>query len=285
MQSGIINCCKIMLVCLVIVSCGKSKEDEKLFEELNLCLENSNKIIEHRSQSCLRKLEEDLQDFAKRDRASIWLTKAKQVEILSNEIIINVDSLENKLLSTPSKRIDEKEANILFGNMTRYKQKLLLIDESITTEFRSMIDVNDSIELSFIKSFTNSNSISKLAVYKNKVVRIKEMLIEYCSKMDGVLICGMIDHFSFIATQNSTHFKPNETLEIKAGVGTFSKAANPKISVNNNDVKVNDEGVAEYKTKVSNEKGTYKKLVKIQFAKPDGTISTVEKEMIYTVDE
>jgi hypothetical protein len=45
MQSVIVNCCKIILVSLVLVSCGKSKEDEKLFEELNHSLENSNAII------------------------------------------------------------------------------------------------------------------------------------------------------------------------------------------------------------------------------------------------
>ena len=72
---------------------------------------------------------------------------------------------------------------------------------------------------------------------------------------------------------------------ITAGVGAFSTAASPKIFVNDKEIQLNSDGVAEYKTKVPNEIGTYKKQVKIEYIKPDGTRGSVEKEIIYTVDE
>ena len=75
---------------------------------------------------------------------------------------------------------------------------------------------------------------------------------------------------------------PGQELVITAGVGAFSKAAKPSITVDGSGVGLNTEGVAEYKTKVGGP-GTYTKTVNITYVKPDGTTASIPKKVEYTV--
>jgi hypothetical protein len=75
---------------------------------------------------------------------------------------------------------------------------------------------------------------------------------------------------------------PGEELVITAGIGAFSKAAQPTVSIDGANVPLNAEGTAEYKTKVG-VSGAGIKRVRISYAKPDGTTAVVEKEVKYTV--
>jgi hypothetical protein len=75
---------------------------------------------------------------------------------------------------------------------------------------------------------------------------------------------------------------PGEELIITAGIGAFSKAAKPNITIDGASVGVKEDGSAEYKTTVSGS-GPSIKHVSISFVKPDGTIAKVDKEVRYTV--
>jgi hypothetical protein len=187
MQSKLINYYKTLFVCLVLVSCGKSKEDEKLFEELNHSLENSNAIIKKRTEDCLRKLEIDSQKPVSREKASIWLAKAKVAESLSDSMIANISSLQK--LTKTSETIEKSLIEKLYNDLILYKHKLLQIDERIAEELGTVISMTnnkkDSSEMTtseFCSSFNKSNSFIKTALLKNKVEIIKENVIEYCSK-------------------------------------------------------------------------------------------------------
>jgi hypothetical protein len=69
---------------------------------------------------------------------------------------------------------------------------------------------------------------------------------------------------------------------ITAGVGAFSKAAKPTISVDGVGVSLKPDGTAEYKSTVSTS-GAATKRVHISFYKPDGTIATKDVDVKYTV--
>jgi hypothetical protein len=75
---------------------------------------------------------------------------------------------------------------------------------------------------------------------------------------------------------------PGEELVITAGIGAFSKAARPTITIDGANVPINADGAAEYKTRVGNS-GSNVKKVRISYTKPDGTNAVVEKEVRYTV--
>ncbi len=54
-------------------------------------------------------------------------------------------------------------------------------------------------------------------------------------------------------------------MEINAGIGSYSKAAAPKININNKNLNIGDEGFATYRLKVSEDPGNYKIPVKISY--------------------
>jgi gliding motility-associated protein GldM len=58
----------------------------------------------------------------------------------------------------------------------------------------------------------------------------------------------VFDSYAAIVGQNSNYLMPGQELEIKAGVGAFSKAAKPKIFIGGTGVEIGEEGFALYKT-------------------------------------
>ncbi|MFY7964237.1 MAG: hypothetical protein ACOVO1_05025 [Chitinophagaceae bacterium] len=275
-------------MCLVLVSCGRNKEDEKLFEELNASLESSNKLINAKSVGFMMTMEEKMQDSRTHYIAIKWQPKARFIEKKSNEIIAYLNSLNNKA----SFRTEKKYLQKLHKELIEYKQQMQELDSAMYNDLSKDIKItseigeaNEQTEAEFCNSFNESNQLLKLAIYKNRIVRIKSSLIEYCEMNTRPGCVLNFESFRAIAAQNSTKFKPAETLEITAGVGAFSKAASPKVFVNNKEVVLNSDGVAEFKETVPSKPGKYYKQVKIKYIKPDGTIGAAEKEIIYTVDE
>nr|WP_315824363.1 GldM family protein [Paraflavitalea speifideiaquila] len=75
---------------------------------------------------------------------------------------------------------------------------------------------------------------------------------------------------------------PGDAIEITAGVGAFSAAAKPKIFINGQAQTLTAEGTAVFKTTASGT-GSHGVDVRIEYAKPDGSIATVNKKLNYTV--
>jgi len=279
----------MLLVSIVFVACSnKDKENEKLFEELNLCLENSNKIIDAKSRDFLYAMNEKAIDERTHDKAALWQPKTDSIDKLSAELIIYIDSLKNKV----SSKLNEQDLKKLYKELINYKRKMQLLDSAMYNDLSKNIQITTEVknaeeqtEIEFCKSFNTSSQLLNLAICKNRIIIIKEALIEYCDAKTIYHNCWSYDSFQAITAQNSTHFRPYETLEIRAGVGAFSKAAMPLITIDGKPILLNNEGVAEYKTKVAGKKGKFSKLLKIEYRKPDGTAGAIEREITYTVDE
>jgi hypothetical protein len=75
---------------------------------------------------------------------------------------------------------------------------------------------------------------------------------------------------------------PGDELDLTAGIGAFSKAAKPTISINGATQSLNVDGVADYKTKVEGA-GEHSVTVNIAYTKPDGSPASVSKIVKYTV--
>jgi hypothetical protein len=73
-----------------------------------------------------------------------------------------------------------------------------------------------------------------------------------------------------------------EELVITAGVGAFSSAAKPTISIDGNTVPITPDGTAIYKT-TAGAPGPNMKRVRISFLKPSGETAIIEKDVKYTV--
>ncbi|HEY2649755.1 MAG TPA: GldM family protein, partial [Puia sp.] len=90
------------------------------------------------------------------------------------------------------------------------------------------------------------------------------------------------NQFEAFAGTNATYLMPGDELEIQAGIGAFSAAAKPVITINGAGQALNTDGVADYKTKVEGA-GEHTVEVKIAYTKPDGTTEIKIKPVKYTV--
>ncbi|HEX6430395.1 MAG TPA: gliding motility protein GldM [Niastella sp.] len=120
-----------------------------------------------------------------------------------------------------------------------------------------------------------------LSKFQNDVKNTEAEIVDYCHTKIGEVKL-VYNKFQAIATSNTTYAMPGDPVEITAGVGAFSDAAKPKISINGQSMPLNADGTAIMKTTASGT-GDHSVNVVIEFNKPDGTPERVTKTIKYTV--
>jgi gliding motility-associated protein GldM len=118
-----------------------------------------------------------------------------------------------------------------------------------------------------------------LSKFQSDVKNSESQVIDYLFKKIGE-VKVVFDQFQPLIGTNATYLMPGDELEVTAGVGAFSAAAKPKITINGQPQNVGADGTADFKTKVSST-GTVN--VKIEYIKPDGSTGTIDKAVKYTV--
>jgi len=118
-----------------------------------------------------------------------------------------------------------------------------------------------------------------LSKFQSDVKNSESQIIDYLFKKIGE-VKVVYDQFQPLIGTNATYLMPGDELEVKAGIGAFSAAAKPTITINGQPQNVAADGTADFKTKVSSS-GTIN--VKIEYTKPDGTPGVKEIPVKYTV--
>ena len=124
-------------------------------------------------------------------------------------------------------------------------------------------------------------AVTILDKFENDIKNSESQVVEFCHKKIGAVKI-IYDKFQAIASQSSEYLMPGQELTITGGVGAFSSAAQPTVSVDGSSVPLGPDGTALYKTNVGGP-GSYSKKVNITFKKPNGEMATLEKEIKYTV--
>ena len=195
----------------------------------------------------------------------------------------------------------------LHNKLQDYKNKLLgildpnkfsdpVIKKSVAAE-RSVMEKTLPLDLSVPKSqsantdtsWTTSYfhmtptiaSLTILSKFQNDVKNSESQVVDYClSQVGSVKV--VFDEFQPLIGTNSTYLMPGQELEVTAGVGAFSNAAKPTISIGGANASLSPQGTAVYKTTV-NGAGEKSIAVNIKYTKPDGSIGSLEKVVKYTV--
>lgn len=120
-----------------------------------------------------------------------------------------------------------------------------------------------------------------LSKFQNDVKSSEAQMVDYLHSQIGT-VKVVFDQFQAIAQANTSYAMPGDAIEITAGVGAFSAAAKPKIFINGAPQTLDADGTAKFKTTASGT-GDHAVDVRIEYAKPDGSIATVNKKVNYTV--
>ena len=304
------------LVLTALLALNVSSEILNAFKTVNKSLENSNTAIDSKNKTLFDSFKELLNKAETKDSAAIWAPKAQKAQELADEVVTylekykqdlkvagklkmvngkeefnldNLDASTRLFVEGPGKKNGEE----LQQKLTEFKEQLLDIDPRIRQELESSLPLDLSIpesksELgkkdwaySYFHMTPIIASITILSKFQNDVKNSEAQVVEYCHKQIGAVKI-VYDKFQAIASQSSEYLMPGQELTITGGVGAFSSAAQPTVSVDGSTIPLGPDGTALYKTTVGGP-GAYSKKVTITFKKPNGEIATLDKEIKYTV--
>lgn len=304
------------LVLTALLALNVSSEILNAFKTVNTSLMHSNDAIDEKNKTIFSSFKQELNQAEKKELAAIWLPKAEQAKTLADEVVSYLDGLKLKLkqeskLETVEGKEKFNEDNLdaatrlfvepgkangeeLRRRLDEFKTKILAIDPEIGKEFGNTLPLDLSIPqssdnkvgkndwaFSYFHMTPTIAAITILSKFQNDVKNSEAQIVEFCHKKVGE-VQVRYDAFQAIASQSSEYLMPGQELRITGGVGAFSSAAKPTVTIDGSSVPLNAEGVAEYKTTVGGP-GAYSKKVTISFKKPDGTTGTLDKEIKYTV--
>lgn len=303
------------LVLTALLALNVSSEILNAFKTVDESIRTANAVVDEKNKTTYESFEAKLKKAETAEKAGIWYPKAQQAQKLSAEMSKYIDDLKAELkkeskgenIGTPEEKfsIDNLDASTrmlvegpkgdeLLKKLTDFRTQML----AIVPEQKANFDKSLPLDLSIPKSQTGSTvqndwksayfrmtptiaALTILSKFQNDVKNSEAQIVDFCHKEIGEVEV-VFDEFQAFAGTNSTYLMPGQELEITAGVGAFSKAAKPSVSINGAPVALGAEGTAVYKTTVSGA-GERSVNVEVKFKKPDGTDAVLNKTIKYTV--
>ena len=303
------------LVLTALLALNVSSEILNAFKTIDQSLSNANIIIQKKNDDILKSLQKKLADPKTAEKAAIWAPLADKAHALSDAIYNHIQTLKQDLkVESRLKKVDGKEVfneddleastrlflkgkdpkgKDLLNRLTQFKKDLGEIDPALAKEVLPNLPLDLSIPISnnmASKSdwayayFNMTPTVASLAIltkFQNDIRNSESQVVEYCHRQIGEVEL-IYDQFNAFAASNSQYLMSGEELIITAGVGAFSSAAKPTISVDGTVIPITADGSATYKS-TAGAPGLNSKRVRISFIKPDGETAIVEKIVNYTV--
>lgn len=305
------------LVLTAILALNVSAEILEAFKTVDRSLINSNANIEQGNKSLFTSLEAKLTDpNTNKELANRWVENAKKTKSISDDLDKYIEDLKLELKKGAKLVMKEKDGkqvedfkednldastrlfetngkgNELKARLLQYKKDVLGIDSAIGAKFADNfpVDVETPIKGNDgkIKDFTVAYfhmtptvaALTMLSKFQNNVKNAENQVVTFCHNKIGQVEVHM-DQVGILVGQNSNYLMPGQELEITAGVGAYSSAASPTISINGSGQNVT-EGKATYKTTVSGS-GEHSVSVNVTFKDEAGKIQTKTETVKYTV--
>jgi gliding motility-associated protein GldM len=306
------------LVLIAILALNVSNEVINAFKVVDKSLTTSNDVISASNETIYKSLESKLTDPTSAENAKIWEPKAIQAKKYSDEMFAYLEDLKFELKKEADLKMvyneetkdsveDYREDNLdastrLFENrgkgeelrkkLEEYRTNMLSIDPLIKKEYEKTFQVNTTPPKSLEgkqKDFTQSYfhmtptvaALTMLSMFQNDVKNAENEIINFCHSQIGA-VKVIYDQFAALVGQSSNYLMPGDKLDITAGVGAYSKAAQPQITINGALSPIDGEGKATYSITASGT-GPRSIPVNVTFTKPDGTKETKSFNVQYTV--
>jgi gliding motility-associated protein GldM len=126
-------------------------------------------------------------------------------------------------------------------------------------------------------------AITILSKFQNDVRTTENRVVSLLHEQVGKVEVRY-DKFAAIVGQSTNYVMPGQEIEINAGVGAFSSAAAPTISINGTGAPLGPDGQAKLKVQGGG-LGKHTVPVVISFKDQDGIMQTVRKDVEYTVGQ
>ena len=297
------------LVLTAILALNVSAEVIEAFKTVDKSLQGSSVNITTSNSILYKSLEDKLKDEQYKAQAEYWQPKGLLAKQYSDEVSKYIEDLKLELKQYASLKEDGsfKEDNLdastrlfetggkgdlLKAKLDDYKKKMLSIDSSFELKFAANFPVNTDPVPSKeggTKSFTTGYfhmtptvaALTMLSKFQNNVKNAENTIASYIHSQIGA-VKFVYDKFAAVVGQSSNYVMPGEKVTITAGVGAYSVAAQPQITIGGASVPVNADGVAikEFNADGGGERSI---PVSVTYTKPNGEKETKTFPIKYTV--
>ena len=297
------------LVLTAILALNVSAEVIEAFKTVDKSLQGSSINITTSNSILYKSLEDKLKDEQYKAQAEFWQPKGLLAKQYSDEVSKYIEDLKLELKQYAGLKEDGsfKEDNLdastrlfetggkgeqLKAKLDDYKKKMLSIDSSFESKFAANFPVNTDPVPSKeggTKSFTTGYfhmtptvaALTMLSKFQNNVKNAENTIASYIHSQIGA-VKFVYDKFAAVVGQSSNYVMPGEKVTITAGVGAYSVAAQPQITIGGASVAVNADGVAikEFNADGGGERSI---PVSVTYTKPNGEKETKTFPIKYTV--
>jgi len=190
--------------------------------------------------------------------------------------------------------VEKGDGKLLRTKLDEYKTNILKIDSQISNTFKTSLPINTEMpktknksnktwESAYFHMVPTVAALTILSKFQNDVKTSENKVITFCHEQVGKVIYRQ-DAFAALAIANTTNALPGQEIEITAGVGGFSKAITPRISIGGQTVSLGEDGAAHYKFK-ADRLGSNSIPVVISYTDQDGQVKNITKTVDYVVGQ
>lgn len=309
------------LVLTALLALNVSSEILNAFKVVDKSLMTSNENLKNANNTLYTSLEQKTKDPMTAEKAKPWNDKALIAQKYASDLNNYIEQLKADLkkeageheVEVDGKKVmqfkedDLEAATRLFGSeeggknkgpefeakLKKFRSDMLAIDPEIKKEFDKTFPVDadyktigqDGKEKDFTFAYFHMTptvaALTLLSKFQNNVKNGENQVVTFCHNQVGA-VKVVYDQFAALVGQSSNYVMPGEEIEITAGVGAYSKAAQPKISIGGSSMPLAEDGRASSKFKASGS-GSKTVPVVVTYTKPDGTSETKNFDVKYTV--
>ncbi|MEX1201731.1 MAG: GldM family protein [Ferruginibacter sp.] len=300
------------LVLTALLALNVSAEVIEAFKTVDSSLMKSNENIETANVTLFKSFAAKKADATTKANAELWGAKADQAKSFSVTMLSYIENLKKDLkaasglrmvkdsetgiekeeyklddLNASSRLMDtEKKGKELDDKLRAYRTSMLNIDPEIKKQFEAVFPVSVSADgkdntTNSFRMMPTVAAITLLSKLQNNVKNAENQVITFAHNKIGE-VKVIYDKFAAIVGQSSNYVMPGEKVTITAGVGAFSTAAQPVISIGGSGVPVDADGKATREF-TADGGGAKSVPVNVTYTKPDGTKETKSYNIEYTV--
>ena len=287
------------LVLTALLALNVSSEILNAFKTVNKSLETTNVIVDKSTVAIMASLQQKTTEEETKIKALIWYPKAQQVQTMSKTVFTYIQGLKDRILTEaggdpkkPEQKFKEDNLDVatrvmiekgegpkLLAALGKFKKEILAIDPAIDSAFATSLPINldkpasrtkagKTWEGAYFHMVPTVAALTILSKFQMDVKTSENRVVQFCHNKVGE-VAIRFDTYAAIVGQNSNYLMPGQELEITAGVGAFSKAATPTITIGGQPYQIGAEGTATAKLSGGGV-GPHTVPVKITYKDQDG---------------
>ncbi len=303
------------LVLTALLALNVSSEILNAFKTVNKSLETTNVTVNKSTETIMKSLDDKRKDPSTSIRANIWYPKADQAVQLTKDVFSYIQTLKDRILTEaggdpkdPTNHfkednldiatrimVEKKEGPKLKAMLENYRKNLLGIDPSIDSAFKTALPINldkpqsrnragKTWEGAYFHMVPTVAALTILSKFQNDVKTSENRVVQFCHNKVGE-VNVVFDSYGAVIGQSSNYLMPGQQIDITAGVGAFSKKAQPTIVIGGSNIQIGEDGAA-HTTIPGGGIGQHSIPVSITFMNQEtGKPQTINKDVQYTVGQ